>query len=63
MAVDRIDMDDAGVDDVAINGVDMFRMERMRDGCFWICLYRAGKPDQVFWLNAKGKISASHEEN
>lgn len=59
---DRIDYDEDGkLDDVVINDVSMFRMERMDDGLFWIRCYRDGKPDVVFYLSARGKITGRVE--
>ena len=59
---DRIDYDATGdLDDILIESVSMFRMERMDDGCFWIRCYCEGKPDAVFWLNSERKIVGSHE--
>lgn len=58
----RVDYDSRGdLDDIAVSGVDVFRMERMDDGCFWIRLYRPGGKDIVFWLNSARKIVGSHE--
>lgn len=50
------------IDDVAISG-DLFRMERMNDKCFWVCIYRENKRT-AFWLEEKnGKIVATLSEN
>lgn len=50
---DRIDYTEEGdLDDIVINDVEMFRMERMSDGCFWIRCYKANGQDVVFHLNA-----------
>lgn len=58
---DRIDCDGRGdLDEIVLNDVSMFRMERMNDGYFWIKCYREDKPDVVFNLNAKGKITGRH---
>lgn len=58
----RIDKDEGGIDDVAISDVTMFRMERMNNGCFWICAYTKENTDGFrFWLNARGKITATQE--
>ena len=38
---DRIDSNDLGIDDVVINDVKMFRLERMSDTHFWLCCYTA----------------------
>lgn len=56
---DRIDLDaDGDIDDIVVEGVDMFRMERMDARHIWIALYRAGKPDIVFRLyTARCKIT------
>jgi hypothetical protein len=62
MAV-RIDLNEEGVDDVAIDDVQLFRLERMGDGSFWIRCYGKDK-DYVFWINAdpQGDIIVTHEE-
>lgn len=59
---DRIDSNEDGVDDVVIENVTTFRMERMDDGVFWIKCYRDGKSDIVFHLNSTAKIIGSHYE-
>lgn len=58
---DRIDYEGGDLDDIVLNDVSMFRMERMDDGLFWIRCYREGKPDVVFHLSAPGKIAGTHE--
>ena len=59
---DRIDYDANGdLDDIVVNDVSMFRMERMDDGAFWLRCYRTGKPDVVFRLNSATKIVGQHE--
>jgi hypothetical protein len=61
-APDRIDYDERkNLDDVVVNDVSMFRMEWMDDGCVWIKCYCEGKPDVVFWLNSKKRITGRHE--
>jgi hypothetical protein len=61
-APDRIDYTEKGdLDDIVINDVTMFRMERMNGGSFWIRCYRDGKPDVVFWMNSTRKISGHHK--
>lgn len=58
---DRIDYDEQGdLDDIVVNHVVMFRMERMDSGEFWIKCYLNGKPDVVFNLNSSSKISGNH---
>lgn len=60
-ALDRIDYGgDGNLDDIAISNVEMFRMEWMDDNSVWIKCYRDGKPDVVFHLNARGKITGTH---
>jgi hypothetical protein len=59
---DRIDYgEDKNLDDVVVENVTTFRMEWMDDNCVWLRCYRDGKPDVVFWLNARGRISGRHE--
>jgi hypothetical protein len=59
---DRIDYDERGdLDDIVVNDVSLFRMERMADDTFWIRCYCDGKPDIVFWLNSERKIIGRHE--
>jgi len=49
------------IDDVALTGVSMFRLERMSDNTIWIRVYRESG-DVVFWLGAKGgKIVGHHD--
>lgn len=51
---DFIVFDESGdLDDIALTGVTMFRMERMSTNTFWIRLYRRGGEDIVFWLGAE----------
>lgn len=62
IVTDRIDYDkDGDLDDIVIENVSMFRMERMNDNCFWIRCYRKGEPDIVFNLGSERKIIGSHE--
>ena len=62
---ERIDYNSKNeLDDIAIGSVDLFRMERMSDGGFWIRLYRSnGKKDIVFWLNATKNENPSFRDN
>lgn len=62
---ERIDYTEEGhLDDIAIGDVELFRMERMNDGSFWIRLYRKGKKDVVFWLNAtKNENPTPHDRS
>ena len=59
---ERIDLDEMGVDDVAIGPVEMFRLERMSKGSFWSCTYAPdGSGRHVFWFYAsKGKLTVEH---
>jgi hypothetical protein len=50
--VERINYADGNLDDAAISDVELFRMERIADGLFWITLYRAGEKEIVFSLTA-----------
>ena len=61
--VARIDLDDDGVDDVAIAPVQMFRLERMDKHLFWACTYDLdGRGRHNFWIRAKkGRITVTHE--
>lgn len=53
---DRIDLDKSGeVDDVALWGPDLFRFERMNDGCVWIKVYRKDAEDVTLRLYAESK--------
>ncbi len=52
----RLD-DSKTVDDVAITG-DLFRMERMDDGVWWVCIYRGDKRT-AFNLSSKAPIEAT----
>lgn len=57
-SADRIDRDERGeLDDVVIENVAMFRMERMDGKHIWIALYREGKPDIVFRVTARNRIT------
>ena len=61
-AAERIDYDEEGnLDDVFVPNVEAFRLEYMYDNSVWIRCYREGRPDVVFWLNARGKITGRHE--
>lgn len=59
---DSIVMDEMGVDDVAIQPVEMFRLERMSRSSFWACTYAPdGSGRHVFWFYArKGKLMVEH---
>lgn len=60
----RIDCDDTGeLDDVALTGVEMFRMERMSHNSIWIRLYRHGGDDIVFNVGSRDKIEWSGFED
>jgi hypothetical protein len=62
MAKNRIDYINKGVDDVAIDGVTLFRMEWMDNSNVWIRLYRKDGKDVVFRLGAgKCHIKGKHE--
>jgi len=56
----RLD-DNKAVDDVAITG-DLFRMERMDDGAWWVCIYR-GEKRTAFSLMSKTAIEATVVED
>jgi hypothetical protein len=62
--VERIHCANGDIDDVAVSDVELFRMERIADGLFWITLYRAGDKEIVFSFNAvENKIIAKHEQD
>ena len=61
MADDRVDIDDHGVDDVAIHNVSLFRLERMSATGFWIRCYKPDGNDIVFWVNSASKITVGFE--
>lgn len=61
--IERIDYANGELDDIAVSSVSLFHMEQMTNGCWWIRLYREGADDLVFWLNAKGKITATMERD
>ena len=50
--IERIDYTNCDLDDVAVSDVELFRMERMAGGMFWIRLYRSRDKDIVFCINA-----------
>ena len=58
---DRIDSVDGNLDDVAIEGVTMFRLEYMDSNSVWIRLYRNDRRDVVIKLGARGKITGIAE--
>ena len=60
MNVIRLD-EDGEVVDVAITG-DLFRMERMNDGDWWVCIYR-GQNRTAFLLTAKSNNDAFLQED
>lgn len=58
--LERID----NLDDVAVSDVELFRMERIADGIFWITLYRGGEKEIVFSLTAvEDKIVGKREQD
>jgi hypothetical protein len=62
--VERIDYANGDLDDVAVSDVELFRMERIADGSFWITLYRAGDKEIAFSLNAmENKIVGKLEQD
>jgi hypothetical protein len=62
--LERIYHADGDLADVAISDVDLFRMERIADGMFWITLHRAGDKEIAFSLTAvENKIVAKHEQD
>lgn len=59
----RIDYDTrGGLDDIAIDGVSMFRMERMDSGAWWVAVYYEDGGRDSFWLNSSRAIKAHHED-
>jgi hypothetical protein len=62
--VERIDYTNGDLDNVAVSEVELFRMERIADGSFWITLYRAGDNEIAFSLNAvENKIVGKQEQH
>jgi hypothetical protein len=62
--IERIHYADGDLNDVAMSEVELFRMERIADGAFWITLYRAGDKEIVFSLTAvENKIVGKHEQD
>ena len=49
-------------DDIVIDDVTCFRMERMDKGAVWIAAYR-GDDRVAFWLSSKTKIRIALNEN
>ena len=45
--VERINYANGNLDDAVISDVELFRMERIADGIFWITRYRAGEKEIV----------------
>ena len=59
----RIDMDDKGeLDDVAIDNVSLFRLERMDKCEWWAAVYYEDGGRDTFWLSSKGRISGRHTD-
>lgn len=59
---DRFDYGDNGnLDDVVVHDIEMFRLEYMDNSVVWIRCYKKDGPDVVIWLNARGKITGTHE--
>jgi hypothetical protein len=62
--VERIHYAGGDLNDVAMSEVELFRMERIADGMFWITLYRAGDKEIVFSLTAvENKVVGKQEED
>lgn len=40
---------DGLLDDVVVENVSMFRMERMDDGIWWLCCYLADSDERIAW--------------
>ncbi len=49
----RIVLNEEGVDDVFIDNIERFRMERLSDDTFWIRLYMSRGDDVIFHLKAR----------
>lgn len=45
-------------DDIAIEDVSMFRLERMAGHRWWLACYR-GEKRIVFWITSKGRIDVT----
>lgn len=53
------------VDDVVIDNVETFRLERMSAGSWWICAYTSGGGRYVFWLSCsdlRRRVSVTSHE-
>lgn len=60
---ERIDLDDKGnVDDLAIHGVALVRLEAMDHNSFWMALTMPNGDDHVIWFNARGKVTVTHRK-
>lgn len=56
---------DGGLDDVAIENVEMFRLERMDKNAWWACVYLEDGKRITFWLqySRKDGLTASADED
>ena len=64
MPDDRIDLDDNGeIDDVALHGVECFRLERMDGDAWCVCAYRPDGSYERFWLRRSKKHVACYHES
>lgn len=52
---DRIDYDEMGLDDVVINDVEMFRLERMNEKLYWARCYKKNGEIIDFHIFIKGR--------
>ena len=60
---DRFDYNDLGLDDVVVNDVEMFRLERMDDDTFWArCYKNNGKIIDFNFYIEKGKMKVLMEK-
>lgn len=64
--IERIDLDDNGLDDLAISGelIEMLRLERMGPGHFWGRIYMkdGNHVEMTFWAK-RSKLSVTAERD
>lgn len=56
--------DDGEIDDVTIEDVAMFRLERMDKDAWWVAVYRPDGSRECFWLRRdKKRVECYHESD